>query len=118
MLRHYLLFGTLLIVLIMATQVPAGESGRVSCTAPGCGYATDLVIGGGRASPAVTGYCPGSRKFVRLKLKSWEEYRRPHLCPGSRERLQPIYDGEEVSRFPCPRCGQRTLRYQRNVMFD
>lgn len=118
MLRQVVILGAVLSLLLMAVQALAGEAGRVSCTARGCGYATDLVIGGGRASPAVTGYCPGSRKFVRLKLKSWEEYRRPHLCPGSRERLQPIYDGEEVSRFPCPRCGQRTLRYQRRMMFD
>ncbi|MEJ5331086.1 MAG: hypothetical protein WHT07_13135 [Desulfobaccales bacterium] len=117
-LRKFVILGVLFPLLIMAVQAVAGESGRVSCTAPGCGYATDLVIGGGRASPAVTGYCPGSRKFVRLKLTSWEEYRRPHFCPGSRERLQPIYDGEEVSQFPCPRCGKKTLRYQRGMMFD
>ncbi len=118
LLRQIVILGAFLSLLLMAVQALAGESGRVSCTAPGCGYATDLVIGGGRASPAVTGYCPGGRKFVRLKLRSWEEYRQPHYCPGTRERLLPIDDGEAVRQFPCPRCGRRTLRYQRKMMFD
>ena|GEM_PF-2164805 len=115
------LWGTVLLILLGVTTAPtalAGESGQVTCTAPRCGYATELVIGGGRASPAITGYCPAGQKFVRLKLTNWEEYRRPHRCPGCGGRLKPVYDGPEVAGFPCPRCGRRTLRYQRRMMLD
>ena len=105
-------------ILLLADCALAGESGTVSCATPGCGYQTDLKIGGGRASPAVTGYCAKTKKFVRLKLKSWADYRQPHYCPGGKEPLQPIYDGAEVSKIPCPKCGNLTLGYKRRLMFD
>ncbi|MEW6660311.1 MAG: hypothetical protein AB1424_16825 [Thermodesulfobacteriota bacterium] len=103
---------------LLADYALAGESGKVSCAAPGCGYQTDLKIGGGRDSPAVTGYCAKTKKFMRLKLQSWEDYRKPHNCPGGKERLQPIYDGSGVARIPCPKCGNLTLKYKRRLMFD
>jgi hypothetical protein len=96
----------------------AGETGEVRCTAPGCGYRTALTIGGGRNSPALTGYCVSQRRFVRVKLDSWEEYRTPHYCPRGKELMIPIYDGKDVKGLPCPRCGRRTLRYERRLMFD
>lgn len=105
-------------ILLAADGALAGEKGTVSCTSPGCGYHTNLTIGGGRRSPAVTGYCAQEKQFVRLKLKDWEDYRKPHDCPGGKERLQPIYEGAEVSRIPCPQCGNLTLSYQRMLMFD
>jgi len=105
-------------IFFLAECALAGESGTMSCAAPGCGYQSDLKIGGGRASPAVTGYCAKTKKFVRLKLKSWADYRKPHNCPGGKEPLQPIYDGYEVTKIPCPKCGNLTLGYQRRLMFD
>ncbi len=105
-------------IFLLAECALAGESGAVSCATAGCGYRTDLKIGGGRASPAVTGYCAKTKKFVRLKLKSWADYRKPHNCPGGKEPLLPIYDGFEMTRIPCPKCGNLTLTYQRRLMFD
>jgi len=106
------------VILLLVDCALAGEKGTVSCTSPGCGYNTNLKIGGGRASPSVTGYCPQEKKFVRLKLRNWADYRQPHYCPSGKERLQPIYDGSEVSKIPCPKCGNLTLGYQRRLMFD
>jgi hypothetical protein len=105
-------------IFLLAEYALAGEAGKVFCTNPGCGYQTDLKIGGGKVSPTITGYCAITKKFVRLKLKSWEDYRKPHKCPGGKERLQPIYSGADVARIPCPQCGNLTLRYQRRLMFD
>jgi predicted RNA-binding Zn-ribbon protein involved in translation (DUF1610 family) len=106
------------LILLLADCALAGELGKVSCTHPGCGYQTDLVIGGGMRSPAVTGYCAKEKDFVNIKLKSWADYRKPHYCPGGKEPLQPIYNGSEVARFPCPKCGNLTLSYKRRLMFD
>ena len=106
------------VILLLADCALAGEAGMVSCTQPGCGYQTDLKIGGGMRSPAVTGYCAKEKKFVSIKIKSWADYRKPHNCPGGKEPLQPIYNGSEVSRFPCPKCGNLTLSYKRRLMFD
>ena len=106
------------ITLLAVDGALAGQSGTVSCTTPGCGYHTNLAIGGGRRSPSVTGYCAKQKKFVRVKIKSWADYRKTHYCPGTRERLQPIYDGSDVSRIPCPKCGNLSLKYQRGRMFD
>ena len=97
---------------------PGREAGKVFCTAHGCGYQTDLKIGGGKASPAVTGYCAKDKKFVNLKLKSWADYRKPHNCPGGKDPLQPIYEGAEVTKVPCPKCGNLTLSYKRRLLFD
>jgi predicted RNA-binding Zn-ribbon protein involved in translation (DUF1610 family) len=105
-------------ILLSADCALAGEAGTVSCAHPGCGYQTDLVIGGGMRTPAVTGYCAKEKDFISVKLKSWEDYRKPHNCPGGKERLQPIYNGPEVARFPCPKCGNLTLGYKRRLMFD
>jgi len=96
----------------------AGQSGDIFCTAPGCGYKDTLAIGGGRASPSVTGYCAKDKKFVRVKLKNWADYHKSHKCPGSNEPLQAIYSGSDVSQFPCPKCGQRTLQYKMKSLFD
>ncbi len=106
------------VIFFPAEWALAGESGTVSCATPGCGYQSNLTIGGGMKSPAVTGYCPKDKKFVRLKLKSWADYRQPHYCPGGKESLQPIYGGSEVSRIPCPQCGNLTLGYKRRLLFD
>ncbi len=103
---------------VWAAPAPAGESGHVSCDASGCGYAEKLVIGGGRNSPAVTGYCSQCRDFKRLKLANWGEYRQGHHCPACGKPLQPIFSGEAVAQVPCPRCGGLSLKYQRKVNFD
>lgn len=108
----------LFLLLLLAGGALAGEKGVLSCATPGCGYQTNLTIGGGRATPAVTGYCALEKKFVSLKLKNWADYRKPHMCPGGKEPLQPIYSGSDVARIPCPKCGNLTLRYQRRLMFD
>jgi len=112
---HFALFGC--IFLWVACGL-AGESGQMSCSTPGCGFKQSLTIGGGMKSPSITGYCPSSKKFVRLKLKSWGDYRKPQQCPGSREPLQPIYGGSDLARIPCPQCGHLTLKYKRRIMFD
>jgi len=96
----------------------AGEIGEMFCTTPGCDFKDSLTIGGGMKSPAITGYCPSSKKFVRLKLKSWADYRQPQYCPDSGEPLQPIYGDAQISRIPCPRCGHLTLKYKLKLMFD
>ena len=107
-----------IVMLLLADSALAGESGEVSCGTAGCGYHLNLKIGGGKLTPALTGYCPAEKKFVSIKLGSWDEYRQPQYCPGRRERLQPIYDGADVARIPCPRCGKMTLKYQRGLFFD
>lgn len=106
------------VILLLTDSALAGEAGTVSCTTPGCGYHANLSIGGGRRSPSITGYCAKTRQFVRVKLKSWEDYRKPQRCPGGKERLQPIYDGSDVSRFPCPKCGNFSLKFQGGRRFD
>ncbi len=113
-----IVLGILCGIFLLVEGALAGEAGKVSCNTPGCGYQTDLTIGGGRAAPAVTGYCPREKKFVSVKIKSWADYRKPQNCPGGKERLQPIYDGDQVTQIPCPKCGNLTLRYHRKVMFD
>jgi len=105
-------------LVLWAVPAVAGEAGTVSCSTPGCGYQQDLKIGGGMKSPSVTGYCRSSQQFVRLKLKNWDDYRKPHYCPGSKEPMQPIYEGSEISEIPCPQCGNLTLHYKRTLMFD
>jgi hypothetical protein len=99
--------------------VVAGEAGTVSCAIPGCGYHDNLKIGGGMKSPSLTGYCRSTKKFVRVKLKSWEGYRDTvPACPDCPETILPIYDGDQVAEIPCPRCGNLTLRYERRLLFD
>ena len=105
-------------LVLWAAAAMAGEAGTVSCTTPDCGYQHDLKIGGGMRSPAVTGYCRSTKQFVRLKLKSHNDYRKTHYCPGSKEPMQPIYDGSQISEIPCPKCGNLTLHYKRSLMFD
>jgi hypothetical protein len=103
---------------VWAPPAPAGESGHVSCNASGCGYRENLLIGSGRNSPAVTGYCPQCRDFKRVNLADWGEYRQEHHCPACGKPLQPIFTGEAVAQIPCPRCHQKTLGYQRKKRFD
>jgi hypothetical protein len=102
-----------------AAPAVAGEAGIVSCSTPDCGYHDNLKIGGGMRSPAVTGYCRSTKQFVRVKLKSWDEYRKfiPH-CPDCPEAIQPIYSGGDVAKIPCPKCSHLTLHYKRTLMFD
>ncbi len=105
------------LVLWVATAA-AGEKGTVSCATPGCGYQQDLTIGGGMKSPSLTGYCRSTKQFVRIELKSWDDYRKTHYCPGSKEPIRPIYDGSQITQIPCPQCGNLTLHYKRTLMFD
>jgi hypothetical protein len=113
-----IILSLLFIILLLADRALAGESGTVSCAHPGCGYQTNLSIGGGRVSPSVTGYCAQEKKFVRVKLQSWADYRKPQTCPGGKEPLQPIYGGNQVAKIPCPKCGNLSLSYKRRLMFD
>jgi hypothetical protein len=111
-------FFIFLVLLLLVEGALAGEAGEVSCTTPGCGYHTDLKIGGAKNSPSVTGYCPKEKKFVWVKIRRWEDYRQPRNCPGGKERLQPIYEGADVAGIPCPQCGNMTLKYQLRLLFD
>jgi hypothetical protein len=102
-----------------AAPAAAGEAGTVSCATPGCDYHYTLKIGGGMKSPELTGYCRSTKKFVRVKLKSWEGYRDTvPACPDCPEAILPIYDGGQVAAIPCPKCGNLTLGYKRRLMFD
>ena len=73
-------------LVLWAAPALAGEAGKVSCSTPGCGYHANLTIGGGMKSPSLTGYCRSTKEFVRVKLKSWEDYRErsdlPRLSGG------------------------------------
>jgi hypothetical protein len=102
-----------------AAPALAGEAGTVSCSTPDCGYHANLKIGGGMKSPSLTGYCRSTKQFVRIKLKSWEAYRDTvPACPDCPEAIQPIYDGDQVAKIPCPTCGCLTLHYKKTKMFD
>jgi hypothetical protein len=102
-----------------AAPAVAGQSGTVTCTTPGCGYQDTLTVGGGKKSTSVTGYCRSTKKFVRVKLNSWEEYREVvPVSPDCPEPILPIYSGGQVAEIPCPKCGCLTLRYKKTKMFD
>ena len=106
-------------VFLWAGPALAGEAGTVSCSTPGCGYHHDLTIGGGMKSPSLTGYCRSTKKFVYIKLKSWEGYRETvPACPNCPEAILPIYDGDQVAEIPCLKCGNLTLHYTKTLMFD
>lgn len=110
---------TLALLLLLVGVALAGESVQVYCTNPKCGYTADLAIGGGMLSPSITGYCAGCRDFVRLKLASWDQYRgQTYECPQGHGPFVPIYDKEQISRFPCPKCCQRTLKAKSTLVFD
>jgi hypothetical protein len=114
-----LVFLPLFLSLVLWTGAAmAGEAGKVTCSSPGCGYHENLKIGGGRKTPAVTGYCASTQQFVRLNIKSYDDYYKTFYCPGTKEPMQPIYNGSQVSEIPCPQCGNLTLHYTRTVMFD
>jgi hypothetical protein len=106
-------------LVLWASPAVAGEAGTVSCATPGCGYHHDLTIAGGMKSPSLTGYCRSTKKFVRVKLKSWEGYRDiVPACPDCPEAILPIYDAGQVAEIPCPQCGNLTLSYKRRLLFD
>jgi hypothetical protein len=106
-------------VFLWAAAAVAGEAGTVSCSNPGCGYHYNLTIGGGMNSPSLTGYCRSTKKFVHVELKSWGEYRKVvPACPDCPEPILPIYDGRQVAAIPCPQCGNLTLHYKNELMFD
>ncbi len=114
-----LMLAALLLVAFSANLAQAGETAKVNCTNPGCGYTTNLIIGGGMKSPAITGYCAGCQDFVRLELANWSDYRgKTYNCPKGHGPFTPIYNISEISRFPCPKCGQFTLQAKRGIMFD
>jgi hypothetical protein len=108
-----------LALLLWAAPALAGEAGIVSCSTPDCGFQQNLKIGGGMRTPALTGYCRSTKKFVRVKLKNWDEYRKTvPKCPDCPEPILPVYNGSEISQIPCPKCGNLTLHYKRLFLFD
>jgi len=118
-------FGKIMVISIFSGLVlwisaaVAGESGTVSCATPNCGYQDSLTIGGGRKSPSVTGYCRSTKKFVRVKLKGWDDYRKNvPKCPDCPEPILPVYNGSQVAEIPCPKCGNLTLQYKIRLFFD
>jgi hypothetical protein len=106
-------------LVLWAAAAVAGEAGIVSCSTLDCGYHDNLKIGGGMRSPSVTGYCRSTKKFVRVKLKSWEGYREAaSACSDCPEAILPLYNGDQVAEIPCPKCGNLTLHYKHTLMFD
>jgi len=105
-------------IFLWAAGALAGEVGEVTCTTPGCGYKNMLNIGGRMKSPAVTGYCPKEKKFVRVRLKSHDDASKPQKCPHDKEPLELINKGADVSRIPCPKCGNLTLKYEMKMRKD
>jgi hypothetical protein len=109
-----------LVMLCLAGGALAGEAGTVTCTTPGCGYQTNLSIGGTMRSPGITGYCLKEKKFVRLKLKSHDDYHNPDFfCPSCKTKLVAIRSGEkDIPLIPCPQCGKLNLQYKLMLLKD
>jgi hypothetical protein len=113
------MLAALLLIACTAPPAQAGQIVNVYCTNPGCGYTDSLAIGGGMKTPAITGYCSGCRDFVRIKLARHEDYRgKTYKCPKGHGPFTAIYDMSEISRFPCPKCGQLTLQARPGLLFD
>ncbi len=97
-------FGKLLVLAIFfglvlwTAPAAAGEAGIVSCSTPDCGYHVNLKIGGGMRTPAMTGYCRSTKKFVRVKLKSWER------LPGHSSGLPRLSGGDPADLRRCRYC--------------
>ncbi len=109
----------LVVAFFLVDGAQAGQSGLVTCTTPGCGYQTNLSIGGTMRSPGVTGYCLKEKKFVRLKLKSHDDYHNDHFCPSCKTKLVAIRDGEkDIPLIPCPQCGKLNLQYKLLLLKD
>ena len=107
------------VLVLWAVTAVAGQSGTVTCANPGCGYHYDLTIAGGKKSPSLTGYCRSTKKFVRVKLESWADYREVvPACPDCPEPILPIYSGGQVAAIPCPQCDNLTLNFKRRFRAD
>ena len=66
-------FLALAILLISAMAAVAGTGYPMKCK--NCGFASDVLIGGGRDFEQVTGFCVESGKFVYLQWKRGKEAR-------------------------------------------
>jgi hypothetical protein len=111
--RKILALLVLVIALFLVDDVMAGQGFLVTCTTPGCGYQTQQTTGGTRKSPGMAGYCLKEKKFVYLKLKSHDDFHKPHDCPNCGTRLVGIRNPEkDIPLIPCPQCGKLNLQYK------
>ena len=85
-------------LVLWAAAAAAGEKGTVSCSTPDCGYHDNLTIGGAKQSPSLTGYCRSTKKFVRVKPKSWDDYRK--IIPACPDCPEPPADLRRFPNFP------------------
>ena len=93
-------------LLVVASLVWAGTSGKFTCHNPRCGYQEQVSFGGGFRFHQITGYCVHCQKFVYL---SWSRPRgEAGADPGKAPKpIGKIWDpgsGRTLEIYACPTC--------------
>lgn len=131
-------FLALAIVLITALAALAGTGYPMKCQH--CGYASRVMIGGGKGFEQLTGFCVASGEFVYLQWKRGTKKPEPmakvwdsasgqmielYKCPDCPQPFIPLRrqaaDADGPGFDHCPKCGQRTFQVDKSqgiMMFD
>ena len=83
-------------LLISAMAAVAGTGYPMKCKS--CGFASDVLIGGGRDFEQVTGFCFESGKFVYLQWK------RGTKKPEPMAKVWDSATGKMIEIYQCPEC--------------
>ena len=131
-------FLALTILLVPALTAFAGMDYPMKCK--NCGFASDVLIGGGRDFEQVTGFCVEAGKFVYLQWKRGAKKPEPmaklwdsatgkmielYKCPDCPQPFIPLRlkaaDRNSPGFDHCPKCGKRTFQVDKAegiIMFD
>ena len=128
----------LAILLVSAMAAVAGTGYPMKCK--NCGFASDVLIGGGKDFEQVTGFCVESGKFVNLQWKRGTKKPEPmakvwdsatgkaleiYQCPECPRPFTPLRLKTSDENGPgfdrCPKCNKQTFQLDKNkgiMMFD
>ncbi len=115
----------------MLGSARAGTRYEVQCATKECGFTTSIGIGGGRMFEEASGYCKKCDQVVAvtwkretspkpLPVRFWDslagKVREIFICPKCRDRYAKIDDIDDFTH--CPKCGKKSLRAKRTLLYD
>ena len=100
-------FLSLTILLVSAMAAVAGTGYPMKCK--NCGFASDVLIGGGKDFEQVTGFCLESGKFVYLQWKRGEKK------PAPMAKVWDSATGKMIEVYKCPDCPQPFIPLRRKA---
>ncbi len=115
-----------MVVSIMCPSVYAGVGIDIKCSDEKCGFKSEFLMGTGKRSTIMSGYCVHCKKMVSANFKRGEAQPLAQVWASKTGEILDLYEcphckkpfAEAKQIVFCPKCRQKTISTKRTLKWD